>query len=149
MIGLTLWRSMAISSTCSSGAWRTNPIFPVAAQIQIFHAPLQEISGHSVYDFMISGLPLNNFALSLVGDIFESYERLLKPEGVLSYFEYLCVRTLKMPFVSSSERERLRMLGRFLDARICAARSASKKCCVISPAVARHLRFARSAKGVF
>src|SRR5438477_2653916 len=51
-----------------------------AAQCKIMHAPLQEVPGAAVYDFMISGLPLNNFSLALVQDIFASYQRLLKPQ---------------------------------------------------------------------
>src|SRR5437867_2526812 len=30
---------------------------------RIMHCPLQEVPGEAVYDFMISGLPLNNFSL--------------------------------------------------------------------------------------
>src|SRR5262245_49677498 len=33
----------------------------VRAQAKIIHAPLQEVAGNGTYDFMISGLPLNNF----------------------------------------------------------------------------------------
>src|SRR5579863_3875625 len=61
------------------------------AQARIVHAPLADMSGASVYDFMISGLPLNNFGVDFVTAIFGAYERLLKPAGVLSYFEYLAI----------------------------------------------------------
>src|SRR5438132_9361967 len=44
-------------------------------QANVIHAPLQEVPGVAVYDFMVSGLPLNNFALDLVKDIFTSYQR--------------------------------------------------------------------------
>src|SRR5271168_2869991 len=36
-----------------------------ADQCRIIHAPLQEAPGEHEYDFMISGLPLNNFSLAL------------------------------------------------------------------------------------
>ena len=117
-------------------------------QIQILHAPLQEVPGHAVYDFLVSGLPLNNFALSLVREIFDCYERLLKPAGVLSYFEYLGIRTLKMPFVSPAERKRLKVLGRFLARRIQRHQIGQQKVLRnFPPAVARHLRFAPAKKG--
>jgi phosphatidylethanolamine/phosphatidyl-N-methylethanolamine N-methyltransferase len=112
-------------------------------QIQILHAPLQEVPGQGVYDFLISGLPLNNFALSLVREVFECYQRLLKPEGVLSYFEYMGIRTLKMPFVSPAERKRLKVLGRFLQRRIERHQFGLQRVLRnFPPAVARHLRFA-------
>jgi len=86
-------------------------------QTRLIHAPLQEVEGEGVYDYMISGLPLNNFPLALVRDIFQAYRRLLRAGGVLSYFEYLLIRHLKMLFVSS-ERQHLHVLGRFLERRI-------------------------------
>ncbi len=112
-------------------------------QIQILHAPLQEVPGQGIYDFLISGVPLNNFALSLVREVFACYQRLLKPGGVLSYFEYVGIRTLKMPFVSPAERKRLKVLGRFLQRRIDRHQIGQQRVFRnFPPAVARHLRFA-------
>ena len=82
------------------------------------HAPLQDVPGRGLYDYIISGIPLNNFPLSEVREIFQSYPRLLKPNGILSYFEYVAVRDLKRPFLPARDRRRLRVLGRFLDRRI-------------------------------
>jgi phosphatidylethanolamine/phosphatidyl-N-methylethanolamine N-methyltransferase len=110
---------------------------------QIIHAPLQDVPGEAVYDFMISGLPLNNFPLSLVDDIFRSYQRLLKPRGVLSYFEYLAIRDLKMPFVSPEEKARLEALSDYLQTKLRAHEiGADTVPFNVPPAVARHLRFA-------
>ena len=64
-------------------------------QTRLIHAPLQEVPGEGVYDYMISGLPLNNFPLALVRDIFRAYRRLLRPAGILSYFEYLAIRDVQ------------------------------------------------------
>ncbi len=47
-------------------------------QARLIHAPLQEVAGVHAYDFMISGLPLNNFSVDLVKEIFLSYERSAK-----------------------------------------------------------------------
>ena len=113
-------------------------------QARLIHAPLQEVPGEAVYDFMISGLPLNNFTLDVVEDIFRSYRRLLKPAGVLSYFEYVAIRALKMPFVSAAERARLHGLGAFLQGRIDAAQIGEETVFWnVPPAVARHFRFGR------
>ncbi len=111
-------------------------------QVNLRHAPLQDWPGTGGYDFLISGLPLNNFPLALVREIFVSYQRLLKPAGVLSYFEYLWIRTLKTPFVSRRTRRHLHVLGRFLGRRIRAYQFAQQRVlCNVPPAVARHLRF--------
>ena len=41
------------------------------------------------FDLVISGLPLNNFSSDDVSDILQAYSRLLKPGGVLSFFQYI------------------------------------------------------------
>jgi phospholipid N-methyltransferase len=111
-------------------------------QTRLIHSPLQDVEGEGVYDFMISGLPLNNFPLALVRDIFRAYQRLLKPGGVLSYFEYLGIRRIKSAVVGRKERRHLHVLDRFLGRRLHAFefRHQNVLMCV-PPAVARHLRF--------
>lgn len=116
-----------------------------AGQCNLIHAPLQEVPGEAVYDFMVSGLPLNNFSLPLVRQIFASYERLLRPGGVLSYFEYLAIRRVKMPLASSAERRRLKVLTNFLDRRIKRHQIGVEKVFLnVPPAVARHFCFTSS-----
>jgi phosphatidylethanolamine/phosphatidyl-N-methylethanolamine N-methyltransferase len=111
-------------------------------QTRIMHRPLQEVPGEHVYDFMISGLPLNNFSLELVEDIYKSYERLLKPTGTLTCFEYVWIREMKMPFVKESERDRLTKLTRYLEAKIRRYQIGEEIVLLnVPPAVARHLRF--------
>jgi phospholipid N-methyltransferase len=114
------------------------------AQARIMHCPLQEVPGEHAYDFMISGLPLNNFSLDLVEDIYRSYERLLKPAGTLTCFEYVWIRAMKMPFVSDSERTRLMKLTQYLEAKIRRHQIGEEIVFLnVPPAVARHLRFAK------
>jgi phospholipid N-methyltransferase len=111
-------------------------------QVRLIHAPLQDVTGEAVYDVLISGLPLNNFAVPLVRDIFEAYERLLKPGGVLSYFEYALVRQLKTPFVGSEERERLRSIGELVERKIRAFQFREDLVWWnMPPAIVRHFRF--------
>jgi phospholipid N-methyltransferase len=112
-------------------------------QTRLIHAPLQEVPGEGDYDYMVSGLPLNNFPLPLVRDIFRAYRRLLKPAGILSYFEYLAIRDLKTAVVPG-ERRRLRVLSRFLDRRIRAYQVREQWIFLnVPPAVARHFCFQR------
>ena len=112
------------------------------SQSRIMHCPLQEVPGEQVYDFMISGLPLNNFSLDLVEDIYKSYERLLKPGGMLTSFEYVWVREIRLPFARGSERDRLTKLTHYLEGKFRRYQVDQEVVYLnMPPAVARHLRF--------
>lgn len=82
----------------------------VAEQSQVHVAPLQEFSSEGPYDFVISGLPLNNFPAALVDDIFEHYFQHLLPGGILSYFEYQFVRSIRTRAGARTERDRLKTI---------------------------------------
>jgi phospholipid N-methyltransferase len=116
-------------------------------QSRIIHAPIQQVAGQGCYDFMISGIPLNNFAVSLVEEIFASYRRLLRPEGTLSYFEYVAIRELKQALVAA-ERDRLAALTEVLTDKIRRYQVGAEVVVFnVPPAVARHFCFGASFRG--
>jgi len=109
--------------------------------IQIITAPVQELLGESIYDYIISGLPLNNFTSTEVRSIFTAFTRLLKPGGSLTYFEYALVRQLKAPFVGKRERRRLFRVGRLCDQYIRAYQVRREPVFMnVPPAIVRQLR---------
>ena len=86
----------------SESAWAS-----AKPQSTIHQLPVQEFQTSAPYDFVISGLPLNNFPADLVTSIAETYFRLLKPGGVLSYFEYMYVRPIRKVVSRGAERNRI------------------------------------------
>jgi phosphatidylethanolamine/phosphatidyl-N-methylethanolamine N-methyltransferase len=111
-------------------------------QIEVIHAPLEQLVGESAYDFIVSGLPLNNFPVAQVRQIFASFGRLLKPGGTLSYFEYALVRQLKWPLVDRSERRRLFRVGRVMHGYIREYEVRREQILInVPPATVRHLQF--------
>jgi phospholipid N-methyltransferase len=111
-------------------------------QIEVVHAAVQDLVGDAVYDFIVSGLPLNNFPVALVREIFATYNRLLKPGGMLSYYEYTLVRQLKTPFVDRRERRRLFRVGRVMRGYIQDYQVRRERILMnVPPATVRHLRF--------
>ncbi|MDA0835368.1 MAG: methyltransferase domain-containing protein [Planctomycetota bacterium] len=82
----------------------------VKQQSNIFHGMLQDFHAEAPYDFIVSGLPLNNFSPDLVKQIFENYFELLAPGGVLSYFEYMYVRPIRKKIARGNERQRIHNL---------------------------------------
>ena len=79
----------------------------VGGQSRIHQLPLQQFESSAPYDFVISGLPLNNFPADVVASITNAYFRLLNPGGVLSYFEYMYVRPLRKKVTRGVEKQRI------------------------------------------
>jgi phospholipid N-methyltransferase len=120
---------------------------PHRDQVAIIHGPVQEVPGEDCYDAIVSGLPLNNFPVALVQEVFGTFTRLLKPGGVLSYFEYEFVRQLKTPFVNRAERQRLDGVGQLVGSYIRDCQIQRKRVLMnVPPAVARYLRLKPSAE---
>jgi len=111
-------------------------------QINVIHAALEDLIGEAVYDYIVSGLPLNNFSSDQVREIFSAYARLLKPGGTLTYYEYAWVRQLKTPFVSKREQRRLFRVGRLMRGYIRDFQVRREQIFInVPPATVRHLRF--------
>ena len=90
------------------GRFESDPAWTaVKSQSTIYQLPVQEFQTSEPYDFVISGLPLNNFPADLVTSIAGTYFRLLKPGGVLSYFEYMYVRPFRKVITRGAERIRI------------------------------------------
>ena len=91
---------------------------PIADRTELIHGDLRELPEYIQYDIIVSGLPLNNFSVSLVEDILGTLRRLLAPGGTLSFFEYIAIRRVKAVLSRSGGRRRLRDIGRLLNAML-------------------------------
>jgi phospholipid N-methyltransferase len=110
-------------------------------RVELIHAGVEDLLGESVYDFIVSGLPLNNFPVAQVREIFATYNRLLKPGGTLTYYEYVLVRQLQTPFVNRRERRRLFRVGRVVSGYIRNYQIRRQRIFInVPPATVRHLR---------
>jgi phospholipid N-methyltransferase len=115
---------------------------PWHSQVTVHQCPVEELGAEAQFDHIICSLPFNNFAPAHVQSIFRSFERALRPSGILSFFEYAAVRTLKTPFVSPPERRRLRAVGEVIGREIRVRREG--RCVVLRnlpPAVTHHLSY--------
>ncbi|HZZ72925.1 MAG TPA: methyltransferase domain-containing protein [Pirellulales bacterium] len=87
----------------------------VAERSEIHHAPVEALTADQSYDLIVSGLPLNNFEVVEVDAILNSFRRLLKPGGTISFFEYMAIRKVKACISGSQTRARLRGIAASLD----------------------------------
>lgn len=60
------------------------------------------------YDVVVSGLPLNAFQSEFVDHVLKKYVELTKPNGDLSYFEYIALGTIKEAFLCGEAGEDFR-----------------------------------------
>lgn len=81
---------------------------------------IMQLPAKPTYDFIVSGLPFNNFTPHEVEGFLEHFRKLLKPGGHLTYFEYVAVRKIQKPFVGKARRDRIagieRVVSRFAKA---------------------------------
>ena len=98
-----------------NGRFEHEPAFRVAAdRARVLHCPVEELPRAQRYDLIVSGLPLNNFAVSDVERILAALVELLASGGTLSFFEYIAVRPARALVSGRAERERLRGIGEAL-----------------------------------
>jgi phospholipid N-methyltransferase len=87
----------------------------VADRCEIVHDRLENLPHDTQYDLIISGLPLNNFSTELVESLLSCFDRLLKPGGVVSFFEYIAIRRAKAAVSGSADRKRLQAIAQLID----------------------------------
>lgn len=113
----------------------------IVHQTEIHQKPLQDFDDAQPYDFIISGLPHVNFPPEVVQSITDSYFRLLKPGGTLSYFEYAYIRPIKKLVAVGATRKKIHAVDRILAGHLKTKRlrrdSIFLNC---PPAWAHHLR---------
>lgn len=105
-------------------------------------AQLGPLSKDGQFDLIISGLPLNNFSSEDVRDILQAYAKLLKPGGILSFFQYILIRPAKMFVSVGPERDRLKGVGDAIEGVLGEREFAREWVWVnVPPAWVHHIRF--------
>ena len=115
--------------------------------IRIFPRSILEIEVDQGYDYIISGLPLNNFKPDEVRFILRRFLELGKEGTEFSDFEYWSLRRLKVGLSTGTERSRLKKVGHVVRRFI---RNHGNKRSIVwrnfPPARALHFRFNNTAR---
>ncbi len=120
------------------------PVFRKSeATIHVHNRAIEEIERVQRYDFVISGLPFNNFGPEVVRNIFEIFRAILKPGGICSFYEYIFVRkAAKIITGKPAERRRVDGVGRVVKEYI-AEYEYHREIVLrnLPPALVHHIRF--------
>jgi len=97
---------------CLKDRFRADPEFrPAASRCRVLHCAIENLPAETNYDVIVSGLPMNNFAVAEVEHILGVLRRLAGPGTIVSFFEYMGIRRMKAAFSGRAERARLRGIG--------------------------------------
>jgi len=114
--------------------------------VTLINKPIEQANLQGQFNFIICGVPFNNFPPAMVRFIFRSMLGVLKHDGDLTFFEYLGMRPLRTISSSRKGRKKVRSLSaineilkrRYQGSRIVVLRN-------IPPAAAVRLRNSGSA----
>lgn len=123
------------------------PFCSLGNRARVLHARVEELPRDAQYDLIVSGLPLNNFAVADVEQILEAFRRLLLPGGVLSFFEYVAIRPARALLSGPKQRARLRGIAVALEGLL--GPHEIKRDCVwpnLPPAWVHHVRLSQAGK---
>jgi len=122
--------------------FQSDPAFHCAAgQAQVHVCGIESFKSDVDYDYIVSGLPFNNFSPAFVEQVMEALIGLLAAGGILSYFEYMYVRPVRLRVGRPTERTRLKELDGVLNSFL--GRYAIRRDSVflnMPPAWVQHLR---------
>ena len=124
-------------------AFEDKPSFrDAASRCHLIEGPVQQLGHEAQFDLVISGLPLNNFSSDDVRAILQAYAKLLKPGGILSFFQYILLRPARMFVSAGSERDRLKRVGEAIETVLGEREIAREWVWVnVPPAWVHHIRF--------
>jgi phosphatidylethanolamine/phosphatidyl-N-methylethanolamine N-methyltransferase len=124
-------------------AFSERPSFQaVAGRCHLVEGSVQNLGQEAHFDLVVSGLPLNNFSPEDVRDILGAYAKLLKPSGILSFFQYILIRDAKTMVSFGLERTRLKSVGEAIDVMLREREFAREWVWPnVPPAWVHHLRF--------
>jgi phosphatidylethanolamine/phosphatidyl-N-methylethanolamine N-methyltransferase len=127
------------------GAFEQKPEYQaVASRCELIEGSVQQLgpAHEASFDLVISGLPLNNFSPELVRSVIDAYATMLKPGGVLSFFQYMLVRPARMVVSGGAERTRLKGVGETIGGWLGEREFAREWVWAnVPPAWVHHLRF--------
>jgi phospholipid N-methyltransferase len=95
--------------------FRNDPEFRAVSPRAAVHCTrIENLHSDAPYDVIISGLPMNNFAVDEVEAVLSILRRLTAERATLTFFQYMGIRRVKAVISGRDERARLRGIDQVL-----------------------------------
>ena len=93
-----------------------NPFYILHQErIRFFECAAQEMPEDDKYDVIVCALPFLNFDLVTVEEIFAKLRSVSTEETVMTYYEYIGLRTIGLMMSPPKRKARIKQLDRFFD----------------------------------
>jgi phosphatidylethanolamine/phosphatidyl-N-methylethanolamine N-methyltransferase len=84
-------------------------------RIHFFEGPVQKLPEEGKFEVIVCALPFLNFDLHTVEEIFNKLKNISAPNAVMTYYQYIGLRSLSRTVSSPRTRQRIRELDTFFD----------------------------------
>ncbi len=91
---------------------------PYRNRVQLIREDVRKVIRKHEYDFILSGLPLNNFTPAVVEEILGGFLNALTGRGVHTFFEYMLVREIRMRVGTQGEKERMSGIHQIVQSKL-------------------------------
>lgn len=83
-------------------------------RIRFFEGPAQDLPEDIRYDVIVCAIPFLNLDVAAVHEIFEKLRKIGKENAVMTYYEYIGLRSLSKSVASKQTKQRMRELDDYL-----------------------------------
>jgi phosphatidylethanolamine/phosphatidyl-N-methylethanolamine N-methyltransferase len=83
-------------------------------QVFFFEGPAQDLPLGTCYDMIVCALPFVNFDLDTVQSIFQRLRQVSSPETLMTYYEYIGMRTFNGALAPADRAERVKEVNEYL-----------------------------------
>ena len=84
-------------------------------RITFFEGPVQAMGDTEKFDLIVCEIPFLNLDLGTVSEIFEKFSQISNADTVMTYFEYIGIRSMSRVVSPAERKARIRQLDSFFD----------------------------------
>ncbi len=119
------------------------PFCRYANQVRVIPGRLEDQAADKAYDFVVCGVPFNNFTPALAARVWAGMLARLKPGGILTNVEYILFPVLKQWLSWGERRRRVKAVRRLMKEKYRGPQVLRRYVVIpnIPPAYCRHFRF--------